>query len=189
MAQQQFEIEVLSVGSPAFTKTARGGYNSMELAYKNLTFDGKVEGKKLVDFNDKAVFEFLKNSKQGDKVVVTKEKGDADQYWKWTGAEKSSGAPLQKQEASTSSTGSASSTGGVVGRVIGDKRDYETSDERAKKQVYIVKQSSISAALEFHKQNGNSKVTVEEVLHVADQFKNYVFSNNSFVVDDSDIPV
>jgi hypothetical protein len=195
MAQQQIDIEILNVGSPAFTKTARGGYNKMEVAFKNLTFDSKVEGKNLVDFNDKALFEFFKGLKNGDKITVTKEKGDNDQYWNWVAADYSgaqgtgSGANVPSQQNNGATGGSTGGGAGSQeapqsrGRVTGS--NYETSEERAKRQVYIVRQSSIGAAIELLKANTTScstpsgekyiPITKEQVLETAKAFEKYVF--------------
>ena len=58
------------------------------------------------------------------------------------------------------------------------KSTYETPEERAKKQVYIVRQRSISNAIAFTNNNLTALpegVTVEELLDVARKFENYVF--------------
>ncbi|UOF80634.1 hypothetical protein [Caudoviricetes sp.] len=51
------------------------------------------------------------------------------------------------------------------------KSTYETPEERAKKQVYIVRQSSITNAINLK----GSKATVAEILDVAKQFESFVF--------------
>lgn len=180
MASKTLQLEILTVGTPVFTKTARGGYNSLEVAYKNLTFEGKVEGKKVVDFNDKAVFEFLKGLKQGDVVDIVAEKGDNDQFWKWVSAGHSTGAPsTPSTQSGGNSTAGESNTGSPVqgsrsaGRVTGS--NYETSDERAARQVYIVRQSSITAALAYAKDNVDEINSVEEIIDIAKKFEAFVF--------------
>lgn len=55
------------------------------------------------------------------------------------------------------------------------KSTYETPEERAKKQVYIVRQSSISAAVDMLAANGGKKTTAKEVIEVAKEFEAYVF--------------
>lgn len=62
--------------------------------------------------------------------------------------------------------------------IASPKSTYETPEERAKKQIYIVRQSSIGHAIELAKHNspkGNSSFT--EVLELAKLFENYVFDN------------
>lgn len=178
MATQQFDLEIINVSPAVFTKTARGGYNSMEIAYKNITFENKVEGKKLVDFNDKAVFEFFKGLKNGDKVTVTKDKGDNDQYWKWVGADftgnsqgtsaGTANAPVQQSSTNAGTDNSVVTRGRVTGS------NYETSEERAARQRYIVRQSSVGAAIELLKANG-APFDTGNVIDVAKQFEAFVF--------------
>lgn len=55
--------------------------------------------------------------------------------------------------------------------VVSPKSTYETPEERAKKQVYIVRQSSITNAIAL---KGN-KASVEEIINVAKQFETFVF--------------
>lgn len=174
MATQQLHIEILTVGTPVFTKTARGGYNSLEVAFKNHSFEGKVEGKKLVDFNDKAVFEFFKGLKQGDQVLVTKEKGETDQFWRWVEASLSDGTvPAKAPQASPEvNTSGPSKPVGSTGRVTGS--NYETPEERAKKQVYIVRQSSLTTAIELFKAVGNQNIQATDVIEMAKVFEQYV---------------
>lgn len=55
-----------------------------------------------------------------------------------------------------------------------NNRDFETKEERQQKQIYIVRQSSISSAIDLLKTE--KKVpNVFEVLDVARQFEQYVF--------------
>ena len=57
-----------------------------------------------------------------------------------------------------------------------------TPEERAKKQVYIVRQSSISSAIAYA--TGVKAVkTVDELLGIAKMFESYVFNN----VDDVEV--
>jgi hypothetical protein len=56
------------------------------------------------------------------------------------------------------------------------KSTYETPEERAARQVLIVRQSSISSAVEFavaHKVKDP-----QEVIAIAKQFEDYVFGND-----------
>jgi hypothetical protein len=150
----QFTIEVLAVTSTT-KPTAKGSYTQLDVAYKR---DGKTEGKKIMSFgNSKPAFETLKNAKTGDVLTITSEKNETSGYWDWLNAS-AGGAP-----AAASYTPSAS-----------PKSTYETAEERAKKQVYIVRQSSISAAVDLLKTDKKTP-EVNEVLAVAKQFEAYVF--------------
>jgi hypothetical protein len=70
------------------------------------------------------------------------------------------------------------------------KSNYETADERAARQVMIVRQSSISNAVALLKTEKHTPTT-EEVLAVAKQFENFVLgkSNDPFADLDEDVPL
>lgn len=58
------------------------------------------------------------------------------------------------------------------------KSTYETSEERAAKQVYIVRQSSIANAINFLNVSGAKKHTTEEALAIAKKFEDFVFGKD-----------
>ena len=64
------------------------------------------------------------------------------------------------------------STGGG-GKVIGS--NYETAEERARRQVYIIRQSSLGTAVELL----GSGASVADVINTAKQFEAYVFSKEA----------
>lgn len=193
MAQAKFSIKVLSISEPSFTKTPKGGYNQIEVAFKK---DGKVEGKKLIDFKYPEVYKFFKGLKGGENVNVTSIKGEDDKFWNWSAATVETGeavnAPAEQEgvasepavdnRAATKSSGTASGRGKVTGS------NYETSAERARRQVYIVRQSSISAAIDLLKVNtttvhtgtaSHTPVTKEQVVDLARYFEAYVFEQQA----------
>jgi hypothetical protein len=155
----QFTIEVLAVTSTT-KPTAKGSYTQLDVAYKR---DGKTEGKKIMSFgNSKPAFETLKNAKTGDVVTITSEKNETSGYWDWLNAGVGGTA-----SAPTGHTPTAS-----------PKSTYETAEERAKKQVCIVRQSSISTAVELLKTD--KKVPdVNEILTIAKQFEAFVFDTGT----------
>lgn len=148
-------------------KTAKGGYQKADVAYKDE--QGKTQGKKVMSFVNQKVFDVLKQAKSGDVFDVQSEK-DANNYWQWVGITSGNSAP-------TSSTPAAMKS--VTGNPS-PKSTYETPEERAKKQVYIVRQSSISAAIEFSK-NVKALKSVEEVLATAKLFEEHVFEEQKTV--------
>lgn len=145
-------------------KTAKGGYQKADVAYKNE--QGKTEGKKVMSFVNQSVFDVLKQAKSGDVFDIKSEK-DANNYWQWTAITPSSGG-----------TPTTSSVPAAIVKTTGGnpspKSTYETPEERAKKQVYIVRQSSISAAIDYSK-NVKALKSVEEVIATAKLFEEYVF--------------
>jgi hypothetical protein len=153
-------INIIDVGQPN-THAAKNGrsYQSIEVTYK--AENGQVANKKLMSFSNPTVFNHVKGLTKGDTINVQTTK-DAAGYWQWTGIGDDNAAP---------STQTKPATGG--GRVTGS--NYETKEERAARQVYIIRQSSISSAVELL---GSGK-TVDEVLTIAKQFEAYVFAKDS----------
>ena len=156
------QVKVISV-EVSTQKTQKGSYDVAEVTYKNLTFQDKIEAKKIVSFNHKDVFNTFKQAAAGAVFTVQRAKNDAG-YWDWTSV--GDDAP---EGAATSTT-----SGGKT--MVAPKSTYETPDERAKKQVYIVRQSSINAAIAVLKTDKKNP-TVAEVLATASQFESYVFGD------------
>jgi len=154
-------INIIDVGQPN-THAAKNGrnYQSIEVTYK--AENGQVANKKLMSFSNPSVFNHIKGLSKGATLNVTTTK-DANGYWQWTGI----GGDNEVADTTQSKTAS----GG--GRVTGS--NYETKEERAARQVYIIRQSSISSAVELL---GAGK-TVDEVLAVAKQFEAYVFAKDA----------
>ena len=70
------QIQILSVQITT-TPTARGSYQVADVAYKNLTYQGKVEGKKVMSFGaTKDAFGTLATANPGDVYEVNVVKND-----------------------------------------------------------------------------------------------------------------
>jgi hypothetical protein len=151
-------INIVDVGSPN-THAAKNGrsYQSIEVTYKNE--QGQVANKKLMSFSNPSVFNYIKELTKGAQVNVTTTK-DANGYWQWTGI---------GGDGSVATPESKPATGG---RVTGS--NYETKEERAARQILIVRQSSLSSAVELL---GTGK-SVAEVIATAKQFEEYVFGKD-----------
>lgn len=153
-------INIIDVGAPN-THAAKNGrsYQSIEVTYKD--DQGQVKNKKLMSFSNPSVFNHIKDLTKGDQINLRTEK-DAAGYWQWIGIE---GDKTVATETKTPPQ--------AGGRVTGS--NYETKEERAARQVLIVRQSSLSSAVELL---GPGK-SVEEVLAVAKQFEDYVFAKST----------
>lgn len=174
------KIKVISV-----EVTNRGKFDQAEVTFKNLSFDGKVEAKKHMSFTSPAVFNRLKSAATGEEITVLREKDDKN-YWQWIGLEE--GGETQPQAAQAATKGTTTTQ-------VAPKSTYETAEERAKKQVYIVRQSSISAAIDTLKTDKKNP-TKEEVVNLAKYYEAYVFGVNLEAdaeplpeFDDEDIPL
>lgn len=98
----------------------------------------------------------------GDDIIIVQEKNDAGfldvkSVTKGSEAPAPSLAPKDKQPGTTS----APSAG---------NRNFETSEERAQKQVYIARQSSLERAVTLY-----PKKSPQEIIEVAEFFKDYIF--------------
>lgn len=158
----QIQINVISVAVET-KPTAKGSYQMAVVTYKDLG-NGKVAEKKVMSFKDKDVFNKVSQAKQGEFLYVTMEKEDG--YWNW---KKVDAAPpgTTAQNAPASNAVSLSPAGKTS--------TYETAEERAKKQVYIVKQSCLSVAANLLSIGAKQPPTAEAVIELANKFKDYVF--------------
>lgn len=162
-------IEVLSV-SVEHMPGKNGGYKKAEIAFKDS--EGKVQGKKIMSFSNPVVFNTLSEAKQGDKFDVTSQKDDKG-FWQWTAI---SVADISGSGSSPSS-GSFNTTNTMTKASPAPKSNYETPEERATRQVYIIRQSSISNAIAMLAAANDKKTAInpDTVIHVAKHFEAYVF--------------
>ena len=172
------QITVIDVGQPNTHATKNGrSYQSMEVTYKNDS--GQVQSKKLMSFSNPDVFKQAKDWQKGDTVDINTQKDD-NGYWQWI----SIGADAIAQASSNTSNTTSKTT-----RVTGS--NYETKEERAQRQVMIVRQSSISSAISALTAEGK-RPSVADILGMAKEFENYVMDNKSVdsVADmEDDIPL
>jgi hypothetical protein len=169
-------ITVLSVTNTT-VPTAKGSYQQLDVAYKNNTFQGKVEGKKLMSFNKatKAAFDTLANAASGTSFDIDTVKNDKG-YIDWTSARAagaSASAPAQAAPAAARPAANAA-----------PRSNYETPEERAQRQVYIVRQSSLNVAAQIAAV-GAKKVDPDEVINLAKKLEGYVFGKEPSVKDAS----
>lgn len=177
------QIEIIAVVTEA-KKNSRGGiYNEAVITFKNKSFQDKIETKKLLDFASKDVYSTISQAKFGEVYEIIRTK-DEQGYWQWTGIggteqvipAQPQGNPMTKAPAVT------------------PKSTYETAEERAVRQVMIVRQSSIANAIALLAANGGKKNTTDEVIVIAKQFEDYVLGKETIgnpftdIVED-DIPL
>ncbi len=173
----QIKIQILSVAQHNVPKKNKPGetYGMLELAYKNLTFQGKVEGRKQMSFGgNKGGYDALLEAKMGEIYDVEVVKvGDFNE---WQSAKKSDGATATTGAATTSPVKAA--YGGSVG-----KSSYPTDEERAKTQVYIVRQSNLAQAINLLSVGAKTPPSVDNVIATAKLFEDHVFGNSNDKID------
>lgn len=154
-------VKVVSVNREDVpNKNGKGTYGKLTVAYRD--DKGKLSEKSILSFTNPAVFKAFEKAEAGAEINVKSEKvGD---YWNWT-------AILTGDEAVSQPT--ATPTANNATRVTGS--NYETKEERALKQRYIVKQSSLSAAVSILTVGAKTPPEVDAVIALADKFVDYVF--------------
>jgi len=163
------QIKVTSV-SPSVQKESTTGkaYAAFELGY---TLDGTAKKQFVMSF-EKAVYGILREAQVGDIFnITTKQNG---KYTNWVSAEKVGSEPVDASPAK-------------AGRTTASKASYETTEERAARQVMIVRQSSLGHAVNLLGANEGA-FTAADAIVVAKIFEKYVMGVNidtSDMVDDS----
>lgn len=176
--QMKIKIVATEVGT-AKTKTNKE-YKFVEVTYKNISFDNKVESKKIMPFGSKEVFATLENSQPGDVYTILREKDEAG-YWQWVG--------ISEGDAPIETTQPATQGAPATKPVATPKSTFETPEERAKKQIYIIRQSSVANAVAMF-QNSKTVPSVKDVLNIASTFENYVLGqlNHNEMVQPQELP-
>ena len=145
-------IQVISVEA-----VKKGKFDCVNVNFKNLE-NGKTSMKPVMSFH--GAFDVMKNAKEGQEYNVKAEK-DKNDYWVWGAA-------------SEGVVGTLKAYGSRPVSQPAPKSTFETPEERARKQVYIVRQSSLATAVELFSVQGNTEANAQEVIEVADQFAKYV---------------
>ena len=157
------------------TEESKGNKTWEMYTIKHKDSQGKNGEKKLLSFNmDDELKNFLDEVELPKMVEITTVKNDRG-FWDWTGIK-----PI------TEFTEKAKSWAGAGGG--GKKGDWETAEERARKQILIVRQSSLSSAIEAAKIGLGDVVTmdakagkivdIDGLLDVAEKFAQFVFKGD-----------
>lgn len=155
------QIEIQDVSRTDSTGKNGKSYGVLQVAYRA---DGKLQEKKLMSFSNPQVFKHIEGLKKGDSVNVKTEK-DGNGYWQWT-------AILNEESRAEPASRPASNSQGNATRVTGST--YETPEERAIKQKYIVRQSSLTTAIQILGVGAKS-LDKQAVIGLAEELENWVF--------------
>lgn len=147
-----------------------GSYPGARLAYRDDTGTMREQNFHNNTFKFNAPLKAqIGNLKAGDKIVITKEK--EGEFWN-VKAINLQGQVQPQADKDTPATGKTTP-------YASPKSTYETSEERAKKQVYIVRQSSITAALKFAELFKVKVSSVADLVPYAKAFEDYVFGTTN----------
>ena len=149
------EIKILQIERITGVDKFKNPTTTLDVIYES----GGVEGKqRIVPFANPSVFKTLNGASINESFDVAVSK-NAKGYDVWS---------------AIGSVGSIKDVK-VATKVVGS--NYETPEERAIKQRYIVRQSSIANAVSyFNCSLDKPYLQVEEIINIAKQFEEYVFS-------------
>lgn len=170
-------IEVKSIDLVKATTKTNKPYEFVDLMYKNKSFQDKVEGKKVMPFGNKEVFDVLKNSEKGDVFFIGRTK-NTDGFWDWDKISAESNSYKQVEEVGHPISKSP------VSKAVSSSSNWETAEDRAKKQVYIIRQSSLTNAVNTLVGNVNP----DDVKVTAQTYINFVLGIDDPSVTEDDIP-
>lgn len=171
--RKHMNITILSIDIKT-VPTAKGSYQVADIAYKNNTFQGKVEGKKVMSFGAAAAsFKVLAEASPNDTFDVTVVKNAAG-YNDWTQLTRAEAGAASSAPATSASSGKTTTP---------TKTTYETPEERAQRQVLIVRQSSVSSAVAMLVAGAKTPPTLDAVLNAAKAFESYVFGQEATASD------
>lgn len=169
---QQLQGTFLSFSENVHEQKGQKSYDFFKVNYRdsqgnNKTYSGFQNALKY----NRELSNNLRKLQQGDSIILVIGKNKAG-YDELQAVSVVNGA-AKNETRSPATTGNAGNSGGAA-----PARQYsgETPEERAKRQILIVKQSSLSSAVETVKQD--KKVpTTEEVLTVAQEYFDWVMSD------------
>jgi hypothetical protein len=146
------KVEIQSVSVEQSGK----GWSKANVKFRNV--EKNVSGTKtIVSFGDGAeVYKTIVQAQTGAVFDIEVKKNG--EYWEWVKATPSE-APVASKAGFTPSA---------------SPRGFETPEERAQRQVYIIRQSSLANAISYFELTKNTKASVTDVLYVAGQFENHV---------------
>lgn len=158
-------VKIVSVSIETVAK-GRSNYKKAIVIY---TFNGQARTQNVMDFANPAVFKIVSGWEgvpptEEIEVEVGKNAGGFNE-WRSIGNAASTGG-----EAGATAPAAAPKSGTYQAPV----RDFENREERAARQVLIVKQSSLTAALKYLEGQDPSK---EQVIDTAQYFTDWVFEN------------
>jgi hypothetical protein len=167
-------IQVTSVGGITTKQGKFKPYKLYDLEFIDQE-SGREKKRQMIEFNSGAAFQKLADSEIGSTWEVSTKPAKDPQYTDWVDA-----TPIAAEEQEEAPKGPGKAVKAKVAGVAAPfKSTYETPEERARKQVYIVRQSSIANAIAYYKDNNAG--TVANILALSKEFEAYVFGTDQAV--------
>lgn len=173
------QIEIVDVGSISneLSKTGKG-YQAFDLVFKNLSFDKKIETKRVNSYSDQP-FKVLSKAGKGDVFTVEREKNAAG-FWNWNTVTEGKAEPETSRVAAPEPAGK---------KVVGS--NYETPEERDWYRTRSFRSYSVSQAISALKLD-KSNPPWEDVQALAAQIEQWVSRKDAMkeiVNMEDDIPM
>ena len=158
-------------------ETVKKGPRSYQTASVVHTYNGASRTQKIISFANPETFKIVTDLKAGDviDVEITKNEGGFNQWAKISKVSADAPQLADSRAAAPAATG---------GKVTGS--NYETREERAARQVLIVRQSCLAQAVAiwaFDKENATEDV----VLGTAQRFTDWVFEKPDLFAQPNDL--
>lgn len=161
------QVTVIDVAQETLSAKNGRTFQQLVVSYKN--DKGMAQAKKLVSFANPDLFKAAKSWTKDQIINVKTVKNDKTGYWDWVGLEGETVAESKPTASATRVTGS----------------NYETKEERAARQIYIIRQSSLATAVDLLGQGASTDTVIE----TAKVFETYVLGNTGSFEDlPDDIP-
>jgi hypothetical protein len=153
------------------TENVVKGKSRYTKAVVEYTYNGEPRKQTMMSFSNPGIFKQVQELTPGQEIDVDVIKNDAG-YNEWSritvGDSAAKGTP-------TGATSWEKPSQPGVTKVTGS--NYETRDERAARQVLIVKQSSLAQAIAYFGTDARAQ-SVESILEVAQTFADWVFAQD-----------
>lgn len=158
------------------TKQSGGSYKGIKIVYKDKegSYKEQVMHNNALKYNS-AMKATLNSLNAGDTFTMTKEK--EGEFWN---VKSIVAGAIEKAVSEVKSSGS-------VGATTNRSSTYETADERARRQVFIIRQSSIANAVAYcghFMKDGEDIPAPQVIIQIAKEFESYILSGDSGSIED-----
>lgn len=150
-------VEIVKVSSE-WQEKGKNKWQKLNVVFKNPNKNGEIDGRNLLSFNHAAAFNALKDAKKGE-IWALEETTNAKGYQEITNAQ------LVTKAEVTNTVSELPKTSSPV------RSNFESPEERALRQKLIVRQSSLSNAIEFL----GPKSKIDDVFKAAEAFNDWVW--------------
>lgn len=143
---------------------AKQGYQKAVVIY---TYNGEPRKQTIVSFSNPGIFKQIQELQQGQEIEVDVIK-NAGGFNEWKSIATGDSAPAANKGTPTNAAG--------VTKVTGS--NHESKEERAARQVLIVKQSSLSAAVASLTPGAKAPLDPDQVMAIAQNYVDWVFAQD-----------